>query len=236
MTDTIGAFFWLFQIYFVLLYFTKKKAIYLKLFAGSLIISLFNREQSVLLIPLFVTIVIMIKTNLLSKSISTYNSKLLLTTLIISTIFMLGIKSLGQLTAWDNLKYIQSNYYITSSDFTFTETFLFYIPTAIRANINALYAVANNPFYLLIFTLGFITACKAILDARKTKKPLAHIDALFIASAISSYLSIFIVPVFEFRFFFPVAISAIYFFLKFTANFFYLELKPDSPHIKSPKN
>lgn len=218
MTDTTGTFFWLLQIYFIYLFLAKNKPLYLILFTVSLIISLFNREQSILLIPFLAITFIILKIKLLPRSFSSKIYKLFAATLLTSTLFMLGIKSLGQVTAWDNLKYIQSNYYLNDASFTFAETFLFYISSVLRAHYLAIYNIVKNPFYLLVSTVGMLGMYTVIKNARKTRNPLATIDALFISSAFSSYLSIFIIPVFEYRFFFPVVISLLYFTLIYSIN------------------
>jgi len=233
MTDTIGAFFWLLQIYFIFLYFTKNKLLYLKLFTASLIISLFNREQSILLILFLIIISVMIRTKVLPGSISNNNNKLLISTVIVSTLFMLGIKLFNQLTAWDNLIYFQSNYYLNSTNFTFTETFLFYTRQVMFAHYEAIQSIVRNPFYLLTFSLGLLGMCRISRDAKRTSAPLVIIDALLVASAFSSYLTIFIVPVFRYRFFFPLVISLIYFAIKFATSYFTVNLKANkASHIK----
>lgn len=236
MTDTIGAFFWMLQIFLIFLYLTKNKNIYLKLFLVSLIISFLNREQSMLMAPLILTLIFLLKTRNSAKTFITLNTNLLKVTITAAVIFMFFIILLNQQTVWGNIIYIQNQYNLNDANFTFFETFLFYVSSVINAHSVFISNLIRSPIQILVLGVGLFGMAKTInLKIEKIEDKIV-LDFIMISSAFASYLSIFLVPDFAYRFFTPLIISLIYFTLKYSITYFSQEidllLKPRSKTIK----
>lgn len=222
MTDAIGAFFWMLQIYLIFLYFTKSKGIYLKLYLATLVISLLNREQSTLMVPLILTLVLLLKNH---KTIRKLAVNLFVITAVAVAIFMVSVILLKQQTVWGNIIYIQSQYYLNDTNFIFSETLIFYLTSVVNAHRIFLNHLIASPMQILILAFGLLGIANTINTTIRNVTSASILDLIMIASAFASYLIIFAVPDFAYRFFTPLIISLIYFALKFTAGYFSEELE-----------
>lgn len=213
MTDIIGLFFWLVNLLFAYKYIVSQNMKWLILFVSTLIISLLNREQGILMLPLFVIMAFFIKRFNLPKKIALYNFRLVLICLPVLFLYLFIVYLTKQKTAWDTLVYYQNIYGTVSNNYSISQTLIFLVDSIVLEHQEFFLAVIFH-FWMLFF----ITV--AIYEFIKTVKGRNLVDTIMISSALASYLSIFVYPSFAFRYFFPITISILYFSAKFFQNYF----------------
>ncbi|OGE14989.1 hypothetical protein A3J89_01175 [Candidatus Curtissbacteria bacterium RIFOXYB12_FULL_40_6] len=222
MTDTIGAFFWLTQIILIIAFLQKPKWQVLLLFTICLIISLFNREQSLFIVPTIIIAGLFFLKQKESTQVKRIVPLLLLSSTI-SLLYILGLYLLGQRGALDSIVYAQNSFGFYNNSFTKIETVAFMIDSISYVHQKFIKDLLSSPAYTLFFT----TFIFAVFRFFKQKNGFKTIDTLILSSGIGSYLSIFILPLLNYRYFFPVMFTVIYFSTMYILEFLKsLEQKP----------
>jgi len=216
MTDTIGAFFWLLQLFFIYKFIKTYTNKWLVLFAATLAISLLNREQNLLMVPL---IGLFLALNWVFKIPAKNNNSLVMlfgiSVFVVST-FIATSAILGQKNILDTLVYTQNNYGLQNNSFTIKET-LTYIFNSVKVDhIVFVRELVQHHWWFLLSVLSTLGVFKTLFY----KKGRTLLGLLIFSSGVASYLSIFIYPVLSYRYFYPVLFTIIYFAMKFTKEYF----------------
>lgn len=215
ITDTIGFFFWLSQLFFIYIYLTRNLKQYFYFFLISLPISFFLREQSTLMLSLLVIAFLHTSLNKSLKSYSKPVFSLLIPTLLIVLIYLLIQMLTNQKNLIDTIIYTMNNYGLYSSTFSTSQIIIFYIKAVLRAHTGFVEDLIKHHWWFLFSTLSIL----GVFSEFVTKKKQSIISALILYSAFSSYLAIFLYPVLSYRYFFPVIIAIILFSVKFFEDY-----------------
>lgn len=215
ITDTIGFFFWLSQLFFIYKYLTRGQKQYFYFFLISLPMSFFLREQSTLMLPLLIIAFLHTSLNKSLKSYSKPICSLLIPTLLIVLIYLLIQKLTNQKNLIDTITYTMNNYGLYSSTFSTKEIIAFHIKAVLRAHSGFMQDLIRHHWWFLFSTISI----PGVFSVFVTKKKQSIISALVLYSALSSYLAIFLYPVLSYRYFFPVLIAIILFSVKFFEDY-----------------
>lgn len=207
LTDTIGAFFWLAQIYLILKYLQKPKSIILNSFVLLLIISLFNREQSILMIATVGLIIIIGRFFALDKKIHSPLNKIFLSSGLISTIFLAANAILKQPSLYNSWIYLQSNFGLYSTHYSYLQTTVFLSDQQIALHLGLLMDLIRHRWWATITALGIIGFAQIFIIFKKPKL----LDIIVLASSISAYIGLIIIPFLSYRYFYPTIIGVIFF-------------------------
>lgn len=212
LTDTIGAFFWMVQLFFIHKYLTEARTKWLYYFAISLIISLLNREQSLLiLISLLISQVLFFKnqkSNLLSR-----NVKIIIISTIITAFYIISAFILHQKNILESIIYLMNSYGYYNRTFT-PQEIIKYLVTAYKNS--HIFLIKDLISHHLWFTFSLFSIIGVILSLKNKR----NIDILIVSSACASYFAIFLLPVLSYRYFFPVVIGISYFSAIFLSKLF----------------
>lgn len=216
LTDTIGALFWLIQIPFLYKYIVKKQDKYILLYAVVLIISLFNREQSTLMLPLLIIMLLLI---LLFDMKHRYAKPVIIaikSTFIIIGLYLIILFVTNQRSIIDTILYTQNNYGLSSYNYSLTQSLNWVISQIVLGHKAFISDLIRHHWWSLFALIGLIGIIKTLYSFKRIK----IIDILLICSAVASYSAFFIYPVLSYRFFFPVLLTLIYFSLKTIKEYF----------------
>lgn len=204
--DVIGSFLWLLMIRELYRYIFQTENSRLKYYVAILVISLFIKEQSLLMIIAAAIIW------LFSQKPAAFRA--FLVTSIIGTTYISVSIITNQATLFDTIKYLQNGYGLTDNSYTVIQTLSFMAKEILAAHRLLILDLGRHRWWLTIFILGIIGCCRRLCRPKKIK----NIDLLFFASGISSYVAIFLYPSFSYKYFFPAVISLIYLAVKFMAK------------------
>lgn len=215
MTDTIGAFFWLLQLYLVLLYVKKPRGLVMTGYLLALIISIFNREQSMLMV---LTLFLLFGfRRLYVQSIVRAITKLFVPTLVF-TVALLVVNSVLKLPSlYVSWTYLQSNFGYFPLEYTWQETARFLFDALIQLHTVLVLELIRHRWWFIITLLGIGGVYKLFMREKKPRL----IDTLMLASSVAAYVGLIIVPFLTYRHFYPTIIGVIYFSLYMTQSFFY---------------
>jgi len=216
LTDTIGFAFWFLILFYIYRYIRNGTKKLLLFFLGILSISLFNREQSLLILPLLLTFWSALKIVGYSKKVSERTLRLILVAGVITGLYLLLMQLTRQRTYLDALVYTQNSYGLFQKEYTFSQTLAYITDSVIRSHFAFVGDLTRYHWWFVFFVLGIIGALRTLFF--DTKKRL--IDLLLFSSGIASYISIFLYPVLSYRFFYPVVVMMIYFSSKLIQDFF----------------
>ena len=216
LTDTIGFFFWLLQLLFIYKFVTVAKLKYLALYILSLIVSLFSREQSTLMLLMLIFLYFLIVVLKYKQSFKRRSVMLIKSTLVVIVIYF-GISTiLNQRTILESINYIQNNYSFFSKTYTLQETTAYLIKTIIFTHVVFLTDLIKHHWWFTFFVLGLVGIAKVIIFPKRKQ----FINLLMLSSGLASYFFVFIYPVLSYRFFYPVVLMIVYFAAKLTFDFF----------------
>jgi len=216
LTDTIGFFFWLLQLIFAYKFVTAGTLKYLALYVISIGISLLNREQSILMLPLTVTLYLFVVIFKDSQILKNRLAILIKSTLAIVLFYLAITIIFNQRTIAESINYLQNDYAFFSKTFNLSETAGYLIKTIIFTHIVFLIDLARHHWWFTFVVLGLIGVTRMIIFSGKKQ----FINLLLLSSGLASYSFVFIYPVLSYRFFYPVVIMIVYFFVKFIFEFF----------------
>lgn len=218
LTDTIGSFLWIFQLYLFYLYLKNNKRLYLISGFTIYILALINREQAILMVPLFGLF------GLLGMRFKYPKDKLkkiglgLLGIIIISLIFVIISSVLGQKNLLDTFAYNQSNYGLNSTTVNSSTPLNFWMSSLIDFHIKLVNDLVTRHFTVVFLILGVLIVTYKLFTNR-----LSLLDQLILSSTIASYLFVFFFPIFSYRYYYLTIIGVIYFFVMFLFDFFSLK-------------
>ena len=216
LTDTIGYFFWLLLLLFIYKFIDEGKSKYLILYTIFLIISLLNREQSILMLLLLCFLYLFIVIFKQIEYMKKRSVKLIKSTLVIVLTYI-GISIiLNQRTIIESINYLQNNYSFFSNTYSPAETSEYLIKTVIFTHQAFLADLVSHHWWFMFFILGSAGMLKTIFFSKRKQ----FISLLIFSSGLASYSFIFIYPVLSYRFFYPVVLMFIYFSSKFIFEFF----------------
>ncbi len=207
LTDTIGAFFWLLQIYLVFRFVQKPKNTVFVAYVTSLIISLFNRELGVLLFIVILPFLINARRFKLRKNTILRLKKLFIVSAGISLVYIILNRILNQPSLYDSWIYLQSNFGYNSGYYPPMQTMLFLINELVRLHQGLFMELIRHRWWGLFTLLGFVGVFQVFFVC---KKP-AFIDMLILSSSAVAYIGLIIVPFLSYRYFYPTIIGVIYF-------------------------
>lgn len=209
LTDTIALFFWMLQIYLVLSYMETSKRKYFWLYILSLLLSLFNREQGVLM-PLVLIVVAVGNWLFKIPKLALYNlKKIFLVSVCISLFYLVSNYLLKQPSLYDSWVYLESNFGYYSQSYSLAETLRFLINKLFVLHEGLLWEIARHRWWTLVTFLGFL----GFLHLFIIKKTPKLIDLLILGSSFAAYMNLIIVPYLSYRYFYPTIIGVIYFSL-----------------------
>ena len=207
LTDTIGAFFWMLQIYLIIKYIIKPQSLILIVYVISLILSLLAREQSVLMILIVVGVFIINKIyQQKNEKFSTYK-KLFIASSIITIIFFIINTVFKFPSLYDSWIYLQSNFGYNNQNYSLIETARFLWGELIKLHVGLVDELVRHRWWLIITFLGFYGTFLLFIKHKKTQL----IDILIFVSALASYIGLIIIPYLTYRYFYPTIIGIIYF-------------------------
>lgn len=221
LTDSIGALFWLLQLTFAFKFVSSRKTKWFYLYLLTLIISLVNREQSLLMSVLFSTLYVFLRIFSFPKSTVKSTFQLLIVSITVSAIFILGSTILAQRSILDTIIYTQNNYGLYQNKYSLSETVKYIINAIKISHIAFIEDLMRHHWWLILFLLSVLALIQKIFFS--TKKSL--FDMMQISSGFASYAFIFIYPVLSYRYFYPLLFAIIYFCTEFIRNF---EIKRES--------
>lgn len=217
LTDTIGAFFWMLQVFFLVRYFEKPKFYTLIFYLVSLIISLTVREQSILMF-LVITLMFVGFKLLKQKKYVLLNIKMpFIVTLAVVAVFLLINTILKFPTLYDSWIYLQSNFGYHELNYSPQDTANFLINELVRLHQGLVIELVHHRWWLIFTVLGFIGTFLLFFKNNK----LRIIDMLMFVSGLVAYIGLLIVPYLTYRYFYPTIISLIYFGLYTIQHYFY---------------
>ena len=217
LTDTLGALFWFLQLYFIFKFLTMNDSKWLYFFLFTLVISLLNREQSVLMLPFLAITAFLFKVYKFKNLKNNFSSTILITFLGVVTFLLISTLT-KQKNILDTIIYTMNSYGFYNNAYSASEILNFMLNAIIKAHIGFAKDLVSRHWWFVFFFLGSI---KIFYTFIISKKP-TLIDIIMLSSAVASYLVIFLYPVLSYRFFFPVVISVIYFATFFISDFFQL--------------
>ncbi len=207
LTDTIGAFFWLLQLYMIFKYIKKPKSLTLSLYVLLLVISLFNREQSLLMCVTSLFILIIGRIFKLGKKTYHPLNKILLTSIAITVIYLIVNSLLKQPNLYDSWIYLESSFGYYSIHPSYVQTIKYILNQIAVLHVGLLMDLIRHRWWMTFTILGFVGAIQSFIIYKKPKL----LDIIIIASSVSAYLGLIIVPFLSYRYFYPTIIGTIYF-------------------------
>ncbi len=209
LTDTIGLFFWMLQVYMIAKYLMDQKRKYLWIFGLSLIISLLNREQGVLItIALLIVLLVNKFFHLKLLNISRFRHIFLLT-VVIAGAYTLVNYFLKQPSLYDSWIYLENNFVLNQNNFTLNETLNFLLNQLLILNKALISDILRHRWWSLVTILGLVGILRVFIFQKKAN----IIDLIIFGSSIAAYVNLIIVPFLSYRYFFPTIIGIIYFSL-----------------------
>lgn len=218
LTDTIGSFLWLLQLYVFYQYLTSSSKLYFLVSLFIYGIALFNREQGILMLPVFViflTLAFIFKYPKAKKK-AIFNQ--VLGVLIISILFIILSTILGHKTLLDTFAYNQTNYGLSNTTVNSSTTLNFWINSLIDFHTKLIDDLFSRHFTVIFICLALLTGSYKLI-----KKKLTVFDQLIFSSTVAAYLFVFVFPIFSYRYYFLTIIGVIYFFVMFIFEFFKLK-------------
>src|SRR3989344_4633836 len=191
LTDTIGAFFWLLLIILALNYILSKKRKWIYLFSFVQIVSLLNREQTLLMPALFLIFLIIGKLTNLPSSIRSYEVKLLALSSAIAAVYILTSLIFKQKNIIDTIIYTQNNYGLFNNNYSFGQTVFYLLRAVIESHAAFLKDLVQHHWWATLFLLSNLAIIQYFINGKKGNP----IDVMIISSGAASYLSIFLYPV-----------------------------------------
>ena len=224
LTDTIGAFFWLLQIYLIFKYVKKPKNVIFIAYVASLIISLSNREQSILLFIVIWAILTSVHRLKLHKKTFLPLKKLFAVSLVISVVYLISNTILKQPSLYDSWIYLESNFGYNPRYYSSKETTLFLFNALVNLHEGLLMELIRHRWWAAFTTLGLIGAFQTFFVYKRPK----FIDILMFSSGGVAYIGLIIVPFLSYRYFYPTIIGIIYFALHAIQSLFTWQKNVDS--------
>ena len=206
LTYTIGTFFWMFNVFAAYKYLREKNNKWLVLYIFSLILSLTNRETSILLLPflMFVKIFCLFRPNLKQTKIQL--NKLLFSTILIIAGFFMFIFLFKQKNIIDAIVYNQNNFGLYNKPRSLIDVISFWFNSVIYVHQGILNDLLKHKYWGTILLLTLLN-----IFFRKIKK-IDQLEIILISSAFASYCGLLIYPILSYRYFFPIVASLSYFY------------------------
>lgn len=214
LTDVIGAFFWLLLLFFTYQYFKAQDKKWLIFYLLTFLLSFFNREQSLLVVPLFAMLYIFLVVFKSNQNIKKSVLKIFLISTALSLIYLAISSLFFQKSILDNITYIRNDFGLYSHSYSLNNNISYLLESLKNSHIALVQDVTRHHWWFVFTLLGIIGIAKTLL----AKRP--HIlDLLLISSGFASYLMI-LWPFLSYRFLFPAIITIIYFATKFLLEYF----------------
>ena len=206
LTDTLGLFFWLLQLFFLYEFLLNRKGNWLLWFLTTMVLSLYNREQSILFV--FILVIVYFLSKLFNLSISKIRSKRVLLFVIAVTLIYIGVSAITkQKNLLDSLHYLQNDYGLTNHVYTLPQTFIYLAAHILSSHRALIVDLTHHHVWAVSIFLSIVGIMQMFVIKRNPKIA----DILMLGSGLASYLSIFLFPVLSYRFFYPVVIAIAYF-------------------------
>ena len=209
LTDTIGAFFWLLQIYLLFRYVNQPNNATFGMYIVLLLVSLLNRELGVLLFLVILPMIVNARTFTLDTKIVSRLKKLFVASGTVSLVYIVGNTFLKQPSLYDSWIYLQSSFGYYAQSYTLTETMVFLVEALVRLHLGLMMELVRYRWWGLFTILGLIGVIQVFLVYKKPK----FIDVLMLFSSAVAYIGLIIVPFLSYRYFYPTIIGVIYFAL-----------------------
>lgn len=210
LTDTIGAFFWMLQVEFFYKYLQKNNKKWLWLFITTFVVSLANREQSILLLPL-IAISSLVFYKLKMKLQFLASLKIVFALVVVVTLYFVVSTFFGHKNLLDTIYYTMNNYGYLNNSYQLSGIIFYLTKQSILLHTVLIKDLASHHVWFLVLSLSSVGAVLAF-------KKLSLISAVFLMSAIASYSFAFIFPELSYRYYYPAIISICYFCVYFLSR------------------
>lgn len=215
LTDTIGFAFWLALILLMYQFIIGGKKSTLVNYTFVLILSLLNREQSILLTLGTAVVLLLFRLYNFPKVWINREKLLFLVTGGLSIIYIFTMFLFKQRNLYDTLLYTQQHYGLLTQQFSVGETINYLLTHVYTSHVAFIKDLYTHHWWLMHFFLAFLGI---IFIFMKLKKP-RLLDVLLLTSGLGSYFAIFLYPVLSYRYFFPVVLSICFFSVRFLNNY-----------------
>ncbi len=215
LTDTIGFAFWLGQLFLIYRYVSDYSKNALVYYSVVFFIALLNREQNLLFVPLLLFLWIFSKISEEAKTRVKRLKAMILLSIMMSAAYLLVLILLKQPNFYNTLVYNHTDFGLHPSHFTFKETIFFLFDSVRNAHILFFAESLKHHWWFLFVIMSTVGMLKNLIS-----KNMSLISNLMLSSGFASYLFIFFHPVLSYRYFFPVAVTIIYFSSRFILDFF----------------
>lgn len=207
LTDTIGAFFWMMQLFSIYKFLTTSKIQWLYTFFALLLISLLNREQSGLMLLLLIMSIVFAKIYKPKELIKKNFIPIILVSLLANIAYILLSIAVKQRSILDAIIYTMNSYGFYNYTYTKSQILSYLLDAIATSHIIFARDLVSHHWW---FAFSVFATLGVFIIFVTTKKP-KLIDILMLSSAIASYFAIFIYPVLSYRFFYPIVIAVVYF-------------------------
>lgn len=214
LTDTLGTFFWMLNILFVYKFLRTFRQYWLIWYICVLIISLFNREQGLLLLPFSLIMLVVIKKYSDYRKYKIRIMKIFQINCVIMICYLLTSLFLKLPSAIDTLQYTQNQYGLLNNNYSFKQTAVFYCNQLVKTHTGLLQELLRYRWWMIFMALALVKIFLMIKN-----KQFNIIDSLILSSGIAAYFSVFIYPVLSYRYFIPTVFTIIYFACKLLEDF-----------------
>ncbi|OGE15034.1 hypothetical protein A3J89_00295 [Candidatus Curtissbacteria bacterium RIFOXYB12_FULL_40_6] len=214
LTDTMGAAFWLLQLFFIYKFAKDMNPKWLYLFSFFLVISFLNREQSILMLPLLVLASLFVRV----FKIGNFKKKFFRATVVsflLTILYILVSYATNQKNVLDTLIYTMNSYGLYSNSYSNLQVINYIAQAVIDSHLVFVRELVSRHWWFVLCLFALFKVVKLLIRLKPS-----ILDILMICSAVASYLAIFIYPVLSYRFFFPVVITVVYFASGFIHDFF----------------
>ena len=178
LTDTIGAFFWLTQIYFIYKYIQKPVRSTLIVYVFLMIVSLFNREQSILMVATIFIMWVGIRLFGQKKDTAVATNKLFIYTCVISLLFLVLNSVLKLPSLYDSWIYLESGFGYKTLKYSAIETAYFLTGELVKLHVGLAADLFRHRWWLLMTLLGFAGVYVQFLKKKETTT-YRSIDVIF---------------------------------------------------------
>ena len=182
-----------------------------------LAISLTNREQSILLLPMQIALSIIFYKLKMNHFLHASVKITMISAVIVFCYLLISILQ-GNKTLWDTIHYTMNNYGYFDNTYSVTETLSYLFKQVYLLHTVFVRDLISHHIWSLISTFSIVGTVIAL-------KKITLINTTFILSGLASYSFVFLFPELSYRYYFPIIISICYFCSYFLSHLVNLSTK-----------
>ncbi len=216
LTDTIGFVFWIIQLILIYQFINKGEKKFLIYYLVTLGVSFFNREESILMLPLSLILLCIYYFLGKSKLIIIRIRKIAFSTFALAFFYIFISFLLKERNFYETLLYNQNYFGLYHNNYSFSQTMNFVLKSIADVHVAFFKDLFTHHWWVLFSTIAFVGIIENVFIVKKKEL----MSFLIFSSGIASYLIIFIHPVFSYRYFYPILLMCLFFSVKFIQDFF----------------